>query len=267
MRPARTDGKSRSTRKPAEAAGNSIPVMRDTQVAHPPTIQAQTEAPLLKPEPEPTDAAAAPLLFEVAWEVCWQLGGIYTVLKSKAEMMLRKWGERYFLIGPYNPQTAAMEFEAQPAEGIVAEALEKLRAQGIACYHGRCLISGRPRVILLDYRGRFGQLDNDKYLLWKDHGIGTKNDDGEVNEVIAFGFTVADFLRHLKSAAGSRPILAHFHEWMAGVAVPRLAHERVNIATVFTTHATLLWRYLASDSTTFYDRLPRSTRMPRRPNT
>jgi glycogen(starch) synthase len=44
-------------------------------------------------------------LFEVAWEVCWQLGGIYTVLKTKAASMLEKWGDRYCLIGPYNPNT------------------------------------------------------------------------------------------------------------------------------------------------------------------
>jgi glycogen synthase len=205
---------------------------------------------------EPSDNVPLPMLFEVAWEVCWQLGGIYTVLKTKAEMMLRKWGERYFLIGPYNPQTAPMEFEEQPAEGAVAQALDKLRQEGINCFFGRWLIPGRPRVILIDYRGRFRNLDNDKYLLWKDHGITSPPNDGEVNEVIAFGFAVTEFFRHLKAAAGSQPILGHFHEWMAGVAVPRIAHERIDVPTVFTTHATLLGRYLASDSTTFYDHLP-----------
>src|ERR1051325_6302266 len=43
---------------------------------------------------------APPLLFEIGWEVCWQLGGIYTVLRSKAEDMIATWGDRYFLIGP-----------------------------------------------------------------------------------------------------------------------------------------------------------------------
>src|SRR6476661_9635775 len=47
-----------------------------------------------------------PLLFEVAWEVCWQLGGIYTVLRTKAPAMIERWGERYCMIGPYNPNTA-----------------------------------------------------------------------------------------------------------------------------------------------------------------
>jgi glycogen(starch) synthase len=206
--------------------------------------------------PEATTASQA-LLFEIGWEVCWQLGGIYTVLRSKAPTMLQKWGDRYFLIGPYNPQTAALEFEEEPTDGFIRGALDRLRSRGIGCHFGRWLIPGRPRVILLDYRGRFSQLDQDKYLLWKDHGISTVAGDGEVNEVVAFGFTVAEFFSALcEELQGKQPVIAHFHEWMAGVAVPRIAHLKMPVATVFTTHATLLGRYLASDSAEFYQQLP-----------
>jgi glycogen(starch) synthase len=200
--------------------------------------------------PQPT------LLFEIAWEVCWQLGGIYTVLRTKAAAMIERWDDRYTLIGPYNPATAALEFEEKPTEGIIREALDRLRAQGIPCHFGRWLISGRPRVILLDYRARYSQLDADKYLMWKDHGIDTQSNDGEVNEVTAFGFTVAEFFRALCEVKGNRSVVAHFHEWMAGVAVPRIAHTRLPVTTLFTTHATLLGRYLASDNPYFYQHLP-----------
>ena len=220
----------------------------------PPESPATAELEAIVPEAEPAspagDEAAAgpaagaaapssapPLLFEVAWEVCWQLGGIYTVLRSKAAAMLSRWGDRYCLIGPYNPNTAAVEFEEQPAEGYVREALDRLRDAGIPCHYGRWLIAGRPRVILLDYRARYRSLDVDKYLLWKDHGISTLVNDGEVNEVVAFGFTVAEFFRQLTSVVTDRAILAHFHEWMGGLAVPRIAHLRLPVATIFTTHA------------------------------
>jgi len=208
-----------------------------------------------QPPPEPIHSPHAPLLFECAWEVCWQLGGIYTVLRSKANAMLARWDDRYCLIGPYNPATAALEFEERPTEGYIRQVLDRLRAAGIPCHFGRWLIPGRPRVILLDYRARFGQLGDDKYLMWKDHGIGTNASDGEVNEVISFGFTVAEFFRHLTEIVTDRPILAHFHEWMGGVAVPRLAHMRLPVTTVFTTHATLLGRYLANDKANFYEHL------------
>ena len=204
-------------------------------------------------KPETTE----PLLFEIAWEVCWQLGGIYTVLRSKAPSMLRKWHDRYLLIGPYNPQTAALEFEEQEIDGPIGAALDHMREIGIGCHYGTWLIPGRPHVILLDYRGRYWNLDADKYLLWKDHGISTVANDGEVNEVVAFGFTVAEFFKALTGEldAGQK-VIAHFHEWMAGVAVPRIAHMHLPVATIFTTHATLLGRYLASDSPEFYQHLP-----------
>ncbi len=223
---------------------------RPSSIDRRPAASPPPREPLSKPEVGP------PLLFEVAWEVCWQLGGIYTVLRSKAAEMLRKWGDRYCLIGPYNPATAAVEFEEAPTDGVIRQALDRLRAAGVPCHFGRWLIPGRPRAILLDYRARFGSLDQDKYLLWADHGISTHAGDGEVNEVVAFGFVVTEFFRALTDIAPGRTVLAHFHEWMGGVAVPRIAHLRLPVTTIFTTHATLLGRYLASDNPYFYDHLP-----------
>ena len=201
------------------------------------------------------ETSVPPLLFEIGWEVCWQLGGIYTVLRSKAQTMQRRWDDRYFMIGPYNPTTAALEFEERPTEGFIRETLDRLRDQGMPCHYGHWLIPGRPKVILLDYRARYSLLHMDKYHMWADHGISMPPDDGEVNEVVAFGFAVAEFFRHLTNIVTDRRILAHFHEWMGGVAVPRIAHLKYPVATIFTTHATLLGRYLASDSPNFYEQL------------
>ena len=74
---------------------------------------------------ESSSAPQPPLLFEIGWEVCWQLGGIYTVLRSKADGMIERWDDRYCLIGPYNPATAALEFEERPTEGIIRETLDR----------------------------------------------------------------------------------------------------------------------------------------------
>ena len=250
---------------PTTAVVRSIPNIPPVQpVVSPPPIPPGTtptadpvveQQPAQSQQPQPRRDQPS-LLFEIAWEVCWQLGGIYTVLRTKAKAMLDRWGDRYCLIGPYNPATAALEFEEQPTEGFIRQTLDRLREQGITCHYGRWLVQGRPRVILLDYRARYASLDSDKYLLWKDHGIPTVASDGEVNDVVAFGFTVAEFFRELSNVVTDRPILAHFHEWMGGVAVPRIAHLKMPISTVFTTHATLLGRYLASDNPCFYEHLP-----------
>ena len=83
----------------------------------------------------------------------------------------------------------------------------------------------------IHHRGRHHRLYEDKYLLFADHGIPTPSDDGELNDVIAFGFTVAEFFRILKEQNPDLPVLGQFHEWMAGVAVPRIAHLRIPMAT------------------------------------
>ncbi len=204
-----------------------------------------------------------PWLFEIGWEVCWQLGGIYTVLRTKAEAMTRRWKERYCLIGPYNEATAQGEFEPRQPEGWVAEALEDLRHLGVDAKYGEWLVGGRPKVLLLDHRRELWRVGEWKYFLWRDHGIEVPEGDGQMDEVVSFGFCCAEALAALSRHALA-PIIGHFHEWMAGVALPRLAHWRHHdpkrfgktVATLFTTHATLLGRYLANDVDDLYDHLP-----------
>jgi glycogen(starch) synthase len=225
-----------------------LPAMPDTQRRRPATSATPTLDSLNRNA----------LCLEVGWEVCWQLGGIYTVLRTKARTMIDRWKERYALVGPYNERTAATEFEETSPDGVWRDILNAAERRGVVARHGRWLVPGRPRTILLDHSARFGRLHEDKYLLWADHGIATDPTDQEVNECVAFGFSVVELLAAAAevNASAQRPTLAHFHEWMAGVALPRLAHLQVPVQTVFTTHATLLGRYLAGDDPRFYDHLP-----------
>ena len=195
------------------------------------------------------------LLFEIAWEVCWQLGGIYTVIRTKAPSMVRAWGDRYCLIGPYNADTAAIEFEAAEPTGPLVGTIKRLSEYGIKVYYGYWLIEGRPRVILLDYLAAFNRLGEFKYMLWKDHSIQAPDHDIDTNNVTMFGFLLGLFFQEFCRAAGPRPIVAHFHEWMSGLGLMRLAFLKLPVATVFTTHATLLGRYLCTDNPDFYSKL------------
>ncbi len=197
------------------------------------------------------------LLFEIAWEVCQQLGGIYTVIRSKLPSMIEKWGNRYCLIGPYNPVTAAVEFEAAEPTGLTAQALAALRGMGFDVHYGYWLVSGRPQVILLNTHSAMRNLNEIKYYLWKDHHIATPLDDDELNNVVAFGFLVQEFFKALaKDRKDLPPIITHFHEWMASAAIPELRRANVPVGVVFTTHATLLGRYIAMTDPWFYDHLP-----------
>lgn len=199
-----------------------------------------------------------PVLFECAWEVCNQVGGIYTVIRSKVPAMVEEWGENYCLIGPYFPQTAAIEFERQDDDNsIFSETAKILRDEGFDVYYGRWLVTGRPRIILIDFHKHLEKIDSIKYELWENHNISTINCEELVNSVLAFGDLIKKYLT-LFAEKNSRKyeIVAHFHEWMASSGLPDLRLKGVNIGTVFTTHATMLGRYIAGNVNDFYEQLP-----------
>lgn len=198
------------------------------------------------------------LLFEIAWEVCNQVGGIYTVIRSKVPAMVDKWGENYCLIGPYFPQTASVEFEPRPHDDTpFSRTAQTLKQQGFNVHYGRWLVTGRPQIILIDFEDMIKQVNSIKFNLWEHHQISTINAEPLVDKVIAFGEIVGEYLKEFaKQNAPKFDIIAHFHEWMASTALLELRRENTPIGTVFTTHATMLGRYIAGNVDNFYEKLP-----------
>ncbi len=198
-----------------------------------------------------------PLLLEVAWEVCNQIGGIYQVIRSKAPAMVERWGSRYALLGTYHAQKAAVEFEEAAPTGVIGQVVKQMQDEGLGAHYGRWLVTGRPHVVLLDYLSIVPRLHEVKHRLWADHGISLPGDDELLNNCIAFGEMARQFLWLLgQREQGRRRCIVHFHEWMAAVATPMLRRERWPGAMVFTTHATVLGRYLAMNDDHFYSHLP-----------
>jgi len=198
-----------------------------------------------------------PLLFEVAWEVCQQLGGIYTVIRSKAPTMIEQWGDRYLLIGPYDAKRSPTEFDEAAPPPLLAEALEALRRQGMEVHYGTWLVSGRPKCVLLNPQSVRERLADIRQALWEHHHIGLPGNDSLVDDVVLFGHMVEQFFREaVQTVAAGRPAVAHFHEWMAGSAIPAIRRAALPLAIVFTTHATQVGRATAASDPGFYDRLP-----------
>lgn len=218
----------------------------------------------------------AALLLEVSSEVANQVGGIYQVIRSKVPLMQQRWGERYLLVGPYDHAKAGLEFEPGRATGWLAKVLQKLGEQGLTVHYGRWLVPGRPRVLLVDHGALAGQLPAIKALLWSEHGIETPAGDAMIDSVCTFAEGTRRLVEAIAEArvpqvaasdgkkakgtngtvhASSSGVVVHFHEWLGGLAIPMLRRRKIPVATVFTTHATLLGRYIASSREDFYDQL------------
>ena len=202
------------------------------------------------------------LLVEVAWEVCNQVGGIYTVIRSKVPATMPAWGERYCLLGPYFPNQAQGEFEPldelapHTAADPFAAAVRAMRAQGYEVHLGTWLVTGRPRAVLISPFQAYDRLAQLKTDLWQHHAIPAPDNDDLLHQVIAFGHLTTIFFQHLAAEMpAEQRLLGHFHEWMTGVAIPELRRLQVPAHLLFTTHATLLGRYLAMNDSAFYDHL------------
>ena len=212
-------------------------------------VRARKQPTTMRTPPKPA------LLFEVAWEVCSQVGGIYTVLRTKAPATSRRWGDNYCLIGPYREQSARIELEPHTPADAMQDVLEELSHGGLRTHFGRWLVTGRPQVLLIEPWTASHRLNEIKHRLWNDNGLRSLDGDSEFDETLLFGFAVAEFLQTLTRRLKARPIIAHFHEWQAAAALPMLRHRQVPVATVFTTHATLAGRHLSAANAELYEHI------------
>ena len=101
-------------------------------------------------------------LFEVSWEVCNKVGGIYTVVKSKVGYMIDHYKEGYCAVGPYFPKKAFGEFDEKLAPPQFKKVFEALKKEGIICHYGTWLIEGNPNVVLIEFTNFASQTNNIK---------------------------------------------------------------------------------------------------------
>jgi len=218
-----------------------------------------TSAKSNKKEKKTAPVAPETKLFEIAWEVCNQVGGIYTVIRSKVPSVIEKWGvDNYFLVGPYFEEQAAAHFEpATDYSNPIGLAVLEMQSRGFDVYYGKWIVSGRPNVVLFNPYSVYDKLGEIKYFLYQDFGISIPGGDDLLDKVAALGFQVTEFFKYLcESALDECKVVAHFHEWMAGLPIPGIRKANLNVKTIFTTHATLLGRYLAMNDHEFYNHLP-----------
>ncbi len=198
-----------------------------------------------------------PLIFEVAWEVCNQVGGIYTVIRSKTPAMVNLYADNFILVGPYLSNDIEAELDrSQEKNDAIGKAVASLNKRGLIVHDAIWLITGRPRVLLIDITSVDKELEEIKYNLWSSLKVENKKGNPLIDQSIAFGYIVKELLTKIGNTKSTPPVIAHFHEWQASVPLLYKKKEKLPFKTIFTTHATILGRYLAYHSPHFYNHLP-----------
>ncbi|XP_068238024.1 glycogen [starch] synthase isoform X3 [Palaemon carinicauda] len=201
-------------------------------------------------------------VFEVSHEAANKVGGIYQVIRSKCSASVEELGEQYVLLGPYKEASVRTEVELGEfaAESPLTSAVNEIRSLGWRVHTGRWLVDGNPQIILFDIGSASDKLYDYKTQFYDSCKIGIPNQDIECNDAVLFGFMVAKFIEVFHEQAADFSdckvrIAAHFHEWLAGVGLIMLRVRNIDVATIFTTHATLLGRFLCAGAVDFYNNL------------
>ena len=193
-------------------------------------------------------------LFEVSWEICNKVGGIHTVIATKARTMVELFGTRYIAIGPeIHREGDNPEFEETP--DLWQEWRDTLyRQEGIRIRIGRWRTAGKPVTLLVDFSAFINQKNDILHRLWDDYHVDSISGQWDYIEPVLFGYaagkTIESFCRTF-CAPDERPA-AHFHEWMTASGGLYLRRFAPRIATLFTTHATVLGRCIAGNGLELY---------------
>lgn len=207
-------------------------------------------------------------IFESSWEVCNKVGGIYTVLSSRAKTLQEEMKDHIIFIGPdFWKESESPYFKED--KSLYAEWQWEAKEQGLKVRVGRWTVPGEPIAILVDFTPYFEKKNEIYTLLWQYYGVDSLHAYGDYDEASMFSLAAAlvvesfyhwltdgDFITESSAArASSLNIIYHANEWMCGLGALYINHEVPQIGTIFTTHATSIGRSIAGNQKPLYDYL------------
>jgi len=199
----------------------------------------------------------ADYLFEVSWEVCNKVGGIYTVISTKVPQIVKEYRNNYILIGPDVWKETSENPEFIEDKTLLGAWTEQAKREGLHIHTGRWNIEGKPVAILIDFTPFFQVKDKILTGFWERFGLDSISGGWDYIEPALFGYAAARVIESYYNfyLSASDKIVAHFHEWMCGGGVLHLRDTVPQVATVFTTHATVLGRTIAGNHLPLYSDL------------
>lgn len=194
------------------------------------------------------------LLFETSWEVCNKIGGIYTVLSTKAEELQKIFGSKLIFIGPdvwtkENPSPSFIERKT-----LLKNIATKLQLPyGLKIRVGRWDIPGQPIAILVDSKPLDAEMDSIFATMWNNYHVDSLHANGDYREGCTFAVAAAIVMNEVAKYLNEDSVTAHFNEWTTGMGLLWLQLNMPQAATLFTTHATSIGRSICSNGKPLYD--------------
>ena len=193
-------------------------------------------------------------LFESSWEVCNKVGGIYTVLSTKAHTLQQMFNDKVVFIGPdvWGPANAPdfIEDDALFADWKKhARTTDKLKMKA-----GRWNVPGTPPVVLIDFKPFFSDRDAFFYSMWENFRVDSMHAYGDYDESCIFAYAVGKVIESFYNFynLSDKKVTALFNEWMLGMGALYIKKQIPAIATLFTTHATSIGRSIAGNNKALY---------------
>jgi glycosyltransferase involved in cell wall biosynthesis len=193
-------------------------------------------------------------LFESSWEVCNKVGGIYTVLSTKARTLQSIFHDKVVFIGPdIWGDSPVPEFTEDG--GLFAGWREHARSvEALRIKTGRWDVPGAPPVILVDFKLFMPERNNLFYMMWEHFGVDSVKAYGDYDESCIFAYAagrvIESFYRFHRLE--SQSVIALFNEWTLGMGGLYIRRQLPGVATVFTTHATSIGRSIAGNGKPLY---------------
>jgi len=197
------------------------------------------------------------LIFETSWEVCNQIGGIYTVISTKAKSMVEEFGDKYVLIGP----DVWKETKANPDfiedKNLLGDWQDVASKQGLKVKVGRWNIKSKPLVVLVGFTHLYAQKDEIFTHLWNEFNLDSLSGQWDYIEPAIFGYAAGQVIESFYKFFSSthQNVVAQFHEWMTGTGILYLKENLPFVGTAFTTHATVLGRSIAGNGYPLYENI------------
>ena len=161
-------------------------------------------------------------IFESSWEVCNKVGGIYTVLSTRAKTLQEAHQDKVIFIGPglWKRQDGNYTKEESPYfredSSLLADWQWEAKENGLQVRVGRWMVPGEPIAILVDFVPYFEKKNEIYGWLWENYGVDSLHAYGDYDEASMFSYAAALVVESFYNfyICVKDKVIYHANEWM-----------------------------------------------------